>query len=288
MGYVAIRDYKHEVLDALVLIDDITIVEGSNYIDCATNSYTMDVEPNTEYVMRVRTSCGIQDGYSEWSDFYSFTTSDVVPVYEINSEEDWNAFAYAVDHGYTYSGETVSLNTDLNGITTMVGAKTVDNSYKYFKGTFNGNGHTLNVNYSAEGQWAAPFSSIENATIKNLHVTGSITTTGMRPAGIVGFVSGTSKISNCWSEVAISSSRNSDIDAGGLVARVNKNKTVNITDCLFSGSITYSNSDGYEGGGDGGLYTRWCHCHAEELLLCSVQHQFREEFRPQNVHVRWR
>ena len=247
LGYVAIHNF-HDQYTSVVLVDDITIIEGSNYINCPTNSYTMEVEPNTEYVMRVRTSCGT-DGYSDWSDCYSFTTSDVVPVYEINSEEDWYAFAYAVDHGYTYSGETVSLNTDLNGITTMVGASTVIGTYKYFKGTFNGNGHTLNVNYNGEGQWTAPFSCIENATIKNLHVTGTIATTGMRPAGLVGFVSGNSSISSCWSEVAISSSYPEDIDAGGLVGRVNKNKTVNITDCLFSGSIIYSHPDGYEGGG---------------------------------------
>ncbi|MBO6026079.1 MAG: choice-of-anchor J domain-containing protein [Bacteroidales bacterium] len=249
MGYVAFYDYDHGIHDALLLIDDITIVEGSNYIDCATNSYTMDVEPNTEYVMRVRTSCGIDDGFSEWSDFYSFTTTDVVPVYEINSEEDWNAFAYAVNHGYDYSGETVSLNTDLNGITTMVGAKTVDNSYKYFKGTFNGNGHTLTVNYTdnSSDHYCGPFRFINGATIQNLHVDGTIIKADKKHAGgFVGQAFGTNNIINCRSTVDIQSHTDGDGSHGGFFGDL-RDGTTNFKNCVFDGKLQGANTKKWGG-----------------------------------------
>ena len=169
--------------------------------------------------------------------------------YLIYTADDWNAFAENVNNGNTYSGKFFRLMEDIS-VTTMVGASTTGDNFKYFNGTFDGNGHTLNVAYSSgSSDWRAPFSSIDNATIKNLHVTGSISTTGMRPAGIVSFVNGSSTIENCWSEVAISSSHNDDIDAGGLVARVNESQSLTLSGCLFTGSINYSNSNGYEGGG---------------------------------------
>jgi len=102
---------------------------------------------------------------------------------------------------------------------------------------------------SSSSQHVAPFIKIKNATIQNLHVSGSITTAGMRPASITSYVSGTCYVRNCWSDVAITSSRNADICAGGLVTRIDASQTLNMDDCKFSGSITLSNNSGYRAGG---------------------------------------
>ena len=58
-------------------------------------------------------------------------------------------------------------------------------SSRKFKGTFDGGGHTLTVNYNSTENCAAPFSWVSGATIKHLHVTGTITTSGQF-AGVVG------------------------------------------------------------------------------------------------------
>ena len=168
--------------------------------------------------------------------------------YLIYTNGQWDLLATNVDNGTTYSSTFFKLMDDIS-VTTMVGASTTGSSYKSFNGTFDGNGHTLNVTYSGSGDCTAPFTCISGATIKNLHVTGTIATTKMRPASIASFVADNSTIENCWSEVAISSSHNSDIDAGGFVARVDKNKSVTLKGCLFTGSITYSDNNGYQGGG---------------------------------------
>lgn len=120
-----------------------------------------------------------------------------------------------------------------------------------YQGTFDGHGHTLTMAFvvtDARG-YIAPFTRLDNATVQNLHVKGTITTNGMRPAGITSYVSGISYVKNCWSEVDITSSRSGDIDAAGLVARVNQEQTLRISDCVFTGSINYTDDNSYVTGG---------------------------------------
>ena len=167
----------------------------------------------------------------------------------IASEEAWEVFCYNVANGNTYSGQTVKLTANLNGITTMAGK-----SLKPFSGTFDGQGHTLNLNMNVttKDTYIAPFAALSGAAIKNLNVTGSITTNGKRPASIASFVTGNSTITNCKSSVALTSSYGDDvgdIDAGGFVARVDAGKHLEIYGSAFTGSITYSNENGNEGGG---------------------------------------
>ena len=183
---------------------------------------------------------------AKWDFFGSGTLAS---PYQIPSTGAWNFLADNVNNGNTYSGKYFQLTNNIS-VTTMVGASTTDGTYKSFNGTLDGNGHTLNVAFSGSGQWTASFGSLNGATIKNLHITGSISTSDYRPASIAGFISGNSTIINCWSEVAISSSKvNYWVDAGAFVARVNSGTTLTLKGCLFTGSITYSDENAYEGGG---------------------------------------
>lgn len=157
----------------------------------------------------------------------------------ISTVDEWNTFATAVSEGTTYKGQTVKLVSDLT-ITTVAGSSDT----KCFQGTFDGGGHTLTLNLSHTGGGSAiiaPFKYLKNATIKRLHTAGTITTNGKMAGGIVGDSRGASTLQNCRSSVAISSSVNGDGTHGGLVGRVNDG-TLTITDCLFDGSITGSNT----------------------------------------------
>lgn len=104
--------------------------------------------------------------------------------YQISSVEDWNTFAAAVNGGHDYSGEFVKLTADIgtaeNPVTTMVG-NLVDINYYSFKGTFDGDNHTLTFHYDYTKlsspqrlNRVAPFRYINGATIKNLRVAGDI------------------------------------------------------------------------------------------------------------------
>ena len=171
--------------------------------------------------------------------------------YQIATAEDWDKFAIYVAHKDNHSSDYFQMTDDIS-TTNMVGLS----DQFTFQGTFDGAGNTLNLDYNVTYMpdnkafsTAAPFTYISNAAIKDLHITGNIATVGMRPASVAGFVVENSTITNCKSEVALSSSYDDDIDAGGFVARVNEDKSVTLTGCLFTGSINYSNETGYEGGG---------------------------------------
>ena len=160
----------------------------------------------------------------------------------IRSKADWNTFAQSVSNGTTYEGKVVRLGADIN-VSTMAGKDGFP-----FKGTLDGNGHTINVNLSGGGQGLALFYIIDGATIQNVKVTGTITSSYHRPATFAAFVNGSSTIKNCWSSVAIVSTHgNAWIDGGALVARVAGGVTLTMTDCAFTGSVTY-NANTYSGG----------------------------------------
>ena len=141
----------------------------------------------------------------------------------ISSTAEWDTFAKAVNNGTDYSGKVVTLANDIEVSTT---AGSTDHP---FRGTFNGRGHTLNLNLTG-GQGCAPFISVDNGTIVNLRTAGTITAS--IAAGFVYSVKGTVNISNCRSSVEIDNTTNGMI-SGGFVA----SGDVNYTDCLFDGTF---------------------------------------------------
>ncbi|MCR5435256.1 MAG: InlB B-repeat-containing protein [Bacteroidaceae bacterium] len=161
------------------------------------------------------------------------------PDLTISTDAEWEAFAANVYNGTTYEGKIVKLAADIN-VTAMVSGT--------FKGTLDGDGHIINVSISGGGDGQALFHEINGATIMNVNVTGNIEG-NERPATFASFVSGISTIRNCRSSVAISSTKENDwVDGGAFVARINSGHTINIVDCVFTGSVTYT-TYAYAGGG---------------------------------------
>ena len=159
----------------------------------------------------------------------------------IGTSAEWDTFAAAVSSGTTYNGQTVKLTADIT-VTTMAGT-----SANRFKGTFLGGGHTLTLNYTATANDCAPFLYIEGATIKMLKVAGTISTDYKYAAGFAAHSYGNCTIQNCWSNVAITSSYSGTANHAGFVAVHEENGSLNITNCLFDGSITGSNTSSCSG-----------------------------------------
>lgn len=155
----------------------------------------------------------------------------------IGSVEDWKEFA-----------AQVSTKPDLNAVMTAdVDLGDEQTKIGTYNGVFDGQGHTLTVHLTG-GSDIAPFVTISNAQIKNLHVDGTITITGMHGSGIASYVNGNSTIENCHSSVIITTSRSSDFDGGGFIGRVNSGNNVSFTNCLFDGQLL-TTSSAYSCGG---------------------------------------
>ena len=174
-----------------------------------------------------------QTAWAQWTG--SGTEAD---PYLISSADDWNTLSDNVSNGTHYTGKYFKLTADMH-VTKRV--STLDNS---FEGTFDGDGHTLDVNYAtSSNNYFAPFRYVKNATIKNLHITGKINTLVSRAAGIVGLAEGTVNIINCRSSIYIDAIWPYDhIEGyhGGFISMC-KDATINIINGLFDGKFeTYS------------------------------------------------
>jgi hypothetical protein len=169
--------------------------------------------------------------------------------YLISSKADMEQLASNVNGGQTYAGNYFLLTCNLTGasdtITTLVG----NSDSRYFSGIFDGGEHEIAVNRTGI------FGNIQNATIKNLGVSGRIigcsyyerrdpTTLYYHyyAGGICGKALGT--ISNCYNNavidviVRIGDGYNIYLYAGGICGYVYGN----ITNCYNTGNISSSSS----------------------------------------------
>ena len=163
--------------------------------------------------------------------------------YLIASASDWSTLASNVNSGTNYVGKSFRLTNDIS-VTTMVGSSESNS----FRGTFDGYGHTLTINYNTTSDYTAPFRYIQGATFKNLKVTGSITTTMNLAAGIAGLNTGaTATFEQCVTDIIINSSSSTVVGwgrydyHGGLLARTIHVDAM-ITDCVCGGNVNGSSS----------------------------------------------
>ncbi len=163
--------------------------------------------------------------------------------YVISTAEDWEAFAKKVNDGESYEGKFVMLGGDFEVSTYQLLGNNIGFS-NAFKGTFDGNGHTLTCVYP-------PFTRVMDATIKNLHVTGNAT--GSSEMGsIVRYSKGTLNLINCRSSVNVDCGTSQGY--GGLVGTLSTDATgtqstnpnsVTIEGCVFDGSINSTVTNEY-------------------------------------------
>lgn len=165
--------------------------------------------------------------------------------YLISSDIDWNTFVNWINNeNSTYRNKYYKLTADIN-VTSTVGTSD-DNS---FRGTFDGDGHTMTLDLTSDGDYFAPFRYCYNTTVtfKRLHIAGTINSNHKYVGSLVGYQHyGTLNIINCWSSVTINSSKADDYTGiGGFVGYTYAN--VNITNCRFDGKLLGASSKGCGG-----------------------------------------
>ena len=171
-----------------------------------------------------------------------FSVNDAGTEYTIHTAGGWNVFCdLLADNAMGYfSGKTVELGADIT-VTRMAGGSSHD-----FTGTFDGDSHTLTLNYTTTEEKAAPFRNVESGcVIQNLHVAGTINTSAKNAAGLVGTQYGAVTIRNCRVSVTIQSTVSGDGTHGGLVA-TNGNgsgSSLTIEGCVFDGSLLGSTTN---------------------------------------------
>lgn len=204
--------------------------------------------------------------------------------YTISNQQEWNDFAYSVYSGANnYSGKYVKLLTDSIVINTGNGGQhagtkgthnfgatvsipssgtgapnnigynfagdiSKDSNVNNFRGTFDGNGHYITINYVSGGYYrVSAFPNAADATFRNLTIKGKIQAasqmTGANSiansaaydvAGFVGKPFGSLKFYNCTNEADIIGLRN----VAGLVGYNSGGHSITLEACVNTGDIT--------------------------------------------------
>lgn len=210
--------------------------------------------------------------------------SSATTPYTISNQQEWNDFAYSVYSGANnYSGKYVKLLTDSIVINTGNGGQhagtkgthnfgatvsipssgtgapnnigynfagdiSKDSNVNNFRGTFDGNGHYITINYVSGGYYrVSAFPNAADATFRNLTIKGKIQAasqmTGANDiansaaydvAGFVGKPFGSLKFYNCTNEADIIGLRN----VAGLVGYNSGGQSITFEACVNIGDIT--------------------------------------------------
>ncbi len=125
-----------------------------------------------------------------------------------------------------------------------------------FSGTFDGQEHTITYNYAnVTDKWRGLFRSVENATIRNLRVEGSATSTNIHFGALIGVAYGTVLVENVVTNVNITGKSTSQGvvqgDAGMLganYANITFNHCATLGEMGNEGTSMYSSFSGWSNG----------------------------------------
>ena len=160
--------------------------------------------------------------------------------------------AYYVNNGTDAVGDVVgsdqywklTIDIDLNSLPwTPIGFYYYyDYCYK-FGGNFDGNGHPIANLVTNDFLYSGLFGYMNGGSVKNIGIVGNSSITG-GISGIIGFITGTATIDNCYNTGTVSSCENGDV-AGGIIGGINGN--VIIIDCYNTGIVSASTAGGIVG-----------------------------------------
>ena len=222
------NEYKNMTLTG------ISVTVYATQLNSEFDSFGPDYDEGAEY------PADVWDGTSATADKLAAATDDTNKVVTVDSGKLLAALTNEVNKGKSYDGYTIKLtkNLDLNGIEwTPIGVKDGNK----FRGVFDGqNRKVLNLKIENGPDYAAFFGAIENATVKNLTVEGSVK--GSNVAGIAARVDGSSKVINCTNRATVTGTNK----AAGITVKIEANNAL-LENCVNEGDVSCSTNNGAAG-----------------------------------------
>ena len=162
-------------------------------------------------------------------------------IYQISTPEELQAFSFIVNGVAGFAQRTNAKAVLLNDIdmTGMTSWLPIGTNNKPFTGTFDGQGYSIkDIAIKTSKSYSGFFGKVMGATIKNFHISGTLTVSeGYTEHGVVGYADG-STITDVHSSLKITANKaNNDTQhIGGIVGSMFNSSTV--TRCSFDGTIS--------------------------------------------------
>ncbi len=163
----------------------------------------------------------------------------------MRSGEDWDKFRQLVIEAHGESEVNAIMDADIST------GNSCGNYESPYTGTFNGNGHTLNINIWSSSSYRGAFPEVKNATFRALRVKGSVRG-GLHAAGLIGITRGSSTvhIERVWVSTDVIGSSD---HVGGFIGHADV-ASVYMNDCRYDGKLQANGASGSYGGAIIG----WC------------------------------
>lgn len=154
--------------------------------------------------------------------------------YDIATAQDLKEFADLVNGGKATASATLTADIDFTEYENVM----IGNGIRY-KGTFDGNHHSITIKINTSQNNAALFRYLDG-NVKDLTIKGTLQTSAKYAAGIASETDG-ARIERCTTDLQITTSVRGDGTHGGIVG-VSNNNTY-ISDCHISGSMSGSGTE---------------------------------------------
>ena len=254
-GNVWVRGYGDQAIKGNVTLGYVRCRQGDHIIECDKRmSYINDeflryinIEScvEHEYVDFRCKWCGWFDSEGAINSWEGNGTAE--QPYLIKNDADWRAIHTNLMYNTSFTSDSKPYDgihfRQTADISTSQGLGVTGwGNDKEFCGIYDGDGYQLNCNMANPeengGEAVAPFHRVNGATIKNLHVTGTING-GIHSAGLVAYSNGNVTIDSCRVSAEITCTGNSYNDAhgGGIVGHA-KESNITVRQSLFDGTLT--------------------------------------------------
>jgi hypothetical protein len=191
---------------------------------------------------------------------------DTDGYYLIGTVQDWKDFA-ALVQSIPAINARMTADVDLGDDQTVIGSPR-NGGNLWYQGTFDGEGHTLTIAYNnTSGElFTTPFSLIQGATIKNLHLDGTVNTVYAYGGSVASIGRGSNTLKNIWNSVTSVCTMGGWVQMGALFGVLDSGASMDVSDCLFTGSMSHDGA--YSG------YFTGCYGPGPKVSNCLVLGEF--------------
>ena len=196
---------------------------------------------------------------SNWgSTWYGFEViegtlqKDTEGYYLLKTKQNWIEFSAIVLDEPAANARMIA-DIDLGDDQTTIGSPR-NGGTVWYQGTFDGGGHTLTIAYNnTNGEiFTTPFTLIQGATIKNLHIDGTVNTVYAYGGSVASIGRGSNTLKNIWNSVTSVCTMGGWDQMGAFFGVLESGSSMDVSDCLFTGSMSHPGGySGYFSGGYG-------------------------------------
>ena len=169
-------------------------------------------------------------------------------IYQISDAKQLQIFSVLVNNGQTNINAVLTSDIDMSelgeeAVFEPIGRYTTQNdkisTSLAYTGVFDGQGYSIkNFIYNASDNGNGLFGLINNASVKNFRISGTLTSDGFNYNGVVGIAEGTSVVSGIYSDMDVNVS-NFSAHSGGIVGGCSTSSKVLVENCEYAGTLTH-------------------------------------------------